>query len=191
LWQSIVSRTVRAVPCLDVKGDAMKMQTIKEGFDSVVGSLAEGWDRLRQSAASALTRFRPSEQTDSPAGGEIDDSSWLPGPRWALMGGDVFEDDNRLVVRLEVPGMEKGDFDIEVRDQTLVVTGEKRFERENTTGRWRTLQCAYGRFQRRVPLPRSIAIDDARATYRRGVLRIELPKARDAKPQRRIGPVVN
>ncbi|WP_418317630.1 Hsp20/alpha crystallin family protein [Piscinibacter sakaiensis] len=169
----------------------MKMQqAIKEGFDSVRESLAEGWERLRQSTAGALTRFKPSERSNPPAHTEIDDSNWLPGPRWALMGGDVFEDDDRLIVRLEVPGMERSDFDIEVRDQRLIVRGEKRFEREQSNGRWRTLQCAYGRFQRSVPLPKSIVVDDANATYRRGVLRIELPKARDVQPQRRIVPVV-
>lgn len=168
----------------------MKMQTFKDGFESVVESLAEGWDRLRHSAAGALTRFKPSEHADSPAQTEIDDSNWVPGPSWALMGGDVFEDDKRVVVRLEAPGMERSDFDIVVRDSLLIIRGEKRFERENSDGRWRTLQCAYGRFQRSVPLPDSIMIDDARATYRRGVLRIELPKARDARPQRRRVPVL-
>jgi HSP20 family protein len=59
-----------------------------------------------------------------------------------MLGGDVFEDDKGLVVRLEVPGMEKSDFDIEVTDQKLVVRGEKRFERETTDGRYRFLQCA-------------------------------------------------
>jgi HSP20 family protein len=95
----------------------------------------------------------------------------------------VFEDDKRLVVRLEAPGMAKSDFDIQVQDGALVVRGEKRFERESTEGRWRVLQCAYGSFLRTVPLPTPVKGDQARASYRNGVLRVELPKLEPGPPQ--------
>ena len=100
-----------------------------------------------------------------------------------MLGGDVFEDDKRIVVRLEAPGMSKGDFDIEVNDDTLVVRGEKRFERESTEGRWRVLQCAYGSFLRTVPLPAAVRTDKSSASYRQGVLKVELSKARPGKPR--------
>ena len=65
--------------------------------------------------------------------------------------------------------------------------GEKRFERETSEGsgegRWRVLQCAYGSFQRSVRLPAPVKSEEARATYRDGVLRIELPKAEASKPR--------
>lgn len=156
----------------------MAMNTLRKSMDSVWDSVSEGWDRLRQSAVGALTRFRPSEKSAPPSGTEIVDPSYMPSARWAMMGGDVFEDADRLVVRIEAPGMEKDDFAIEVADGMLVVSGEKRFERETTEGRWRVMQCAYGRFRRVVPLPQSVTVESARASYRRGVLRIELPKAR-------------
>jgi HSP20 family protein len=101
-----------------------------------------------------------------------------------MIGGDVFDDDRRIVVRLEVPGMSKQDFDIEVLDEVLLVRGEKRFERESSEGRWRVLQCAYGSFSRRVPLPVKVLPDKASASYRDGVLRIELPKAEPGRPKR-------
>ena len=94
-----------------------------------------------------------------------------------MLGGDVFEDERRLVVRLEVPGMDKDEFVIEVLDDTLVVSGEKRFEREDTKGRYRMLQCAYGTFRRVVPLAVPVLADESRASYRQGVLKIELTKA--------------
>ena len=99
-----------------------------------------------------------------------------------MLGGDVFEDDKRVVVRIEAPGMNKGDFDIQVLDDALVVRGEKRFEHESTEGRWRVLQCAYGSFLRTVPLPTAVESDKARATYRNGVLKVELPKSSPGKP---------
>lgn len=161
----------------------MKMHDIKHGLGSLKDTVTEGFHRLRESAGGALTRFRAGESANLPARGDIDDAGFLPSQSWAMLGGDVFEDDRRLVVRLEVPGMDKKNFDVEVIGDTLHVRGEKRFERESTEGRWRTLQCAYGSFQRRVNLPVPVKSDQARATYRDGVLKIELPKAAEAKPR--------
>lgn len=161
----------------------MKIDDITRGFGSLVESVSGGWDRLRRSAQSALTRFKPGERTQLPARDEIDDPAFLPGPFSALLGGDVFEDDRRLVVRIEAPGLEKDDFDVRVIGETLVVRGEKRFEREATEGRWRVLQCAYGAFHRAVPLPVPVRGDAAKASYRNGVLKVELPKVQPSRPR--------
>jgi len=161
----------------------MKLESLKERVDSLWDNLAEGWRHLSRSAAGALTRFRTGEKTDLPARADVDDLTWLPTRGWAMLGGDVFEDDRRVVVRLEVPGMDKQDMDVQVLDDALVVSGEKRFEREGTEGRWRVMQCAYGSFRREVPLPVPVLADRARATYRNGVLRVELPKATPGKPK--------
>ncbi len=161
----------------------MKMDDIRQGFGSLWESVTEGWDRLRQSAAGALTRFKPGEKSNLPARDDIDDALYLPDSGWAMIGGDVFEDERRIVVRLEAPGMEKEDFDVQVVGDTLVVRGEKRFERESTEGRWRVLQCAYGAFHRSVPLPVPVKGHEARATYRNGVLRVELPKVNPSRPR--------
>jgi HSP20 family protein len=161
----------------------MKLESLKDSAGSLWGNLAEGWRHLAQSAAGALTRFTTGEKTDLPAKAEVDDASWLSSRGWAMLGGDVFEDDKRLVVRLEVPGMDKDDMQIEVGDDAVVVAGEKRFERESTEGRWRVMQCAYGTFHRAFPLPVPVLADQARATYKNGVLRVELPKATPGKPK--------
>jgi HSP20 family protein len=103
---------------------------------------------------------------------------------WGLLAVDVFDDDERVVVRLEAPGMRKEDFRLEVRDDVLWVEGEKRFEREATRGHYRLMQCAYGRFQRAIGLPVPVRGEKARATYKDGVLRVELPKAESARTRR-------
>lgn len=166
----------------------MKMQGVRHGVEQLRGSLAEGWARLRESAADALTRFRPGAATSTPLAehGGIDAGA----RRWAMLGGDVFEDDRRLVVRLEAPGLRKDDFSVEVIGDALVVRGEKRFEQESTEGRWRVMQCAYGSFQRTVPLPAPVNAGKAQARYRDGVLRIELPKAVPGRPKLRVIEVV-
>lgn len=155
----------------------MRMEELKQGFNTLLDSAAEGWQRIRQSAAGALTSFRPGAETRAPAKHEVDDAFYLPSLGWSLLGGDVFEDETRVVVRLEIPGLDKERLEVEVVDDALVVRGEKRFERETTSGRYRSLQCAYGSFRRMLRLPTAVLADRAEASYRDGVLKIVLPKA--------------
>jgi HSP20 family protein len=115
----------------------------------------------------------------------VDDGFYLPSIGWSMLGGDLFEDDKRVVVRVEVPGMEKDELNVEVQDDRVLIHGEKRFEREDTEGRYRLLQCAYGNFRRVVVLPAAVLPDQAKATYKNGVLRLELPKAEIDKPLKR------
>jgi HSP20 family protein len=162
---------------------AMKLENLKDNFGSLLDNIADGWRQLRTTAAGALTSFKPGEKTNLPAVGEVDDELYQSGRNWAMLGGDVFEDENRLVVRVEVPGLSKEDINIEVSDNALVMWGEKRFERESSQGRWRVMQCAYGSFRREVPLPVAVKSDAAHASYNNGVLRVELPKANPGKPK--------
>lgn len=150
-------------------------EELKQDIEQIWESATEGWRRLRNQAAGALTRFKPGDK--SSAALDIRNDFDLPSPAWALLVGDVFEDSKKIVVRLEVPGMEKSDFDIEARDDVLIVRGEKRFESESGDGRYRVLQCAYGSFSRTIPLPAPVIGDQANASYHNGVLKIELTKA--------------
>lgn len=161
----------------------MKLDALKENLGSLWENMAEGWRHLRQSAAGALTRFNPGEKTNMPAPAEVDDGAYLPTMGWSMLGGDLFEDDERLVIRLEVPGMDKENLDIQIHDDSLVVTGEKRFERETSEGRWRVMQRAYGSFRRAVPLRVPVKAEQAQASYKDGVLRVELPKLKPGAPK--------
>jgi HSP20 family protein len=99
--------------------------------------------------------------------------------------GEVFEDPERVVIRVEAPGMDAKDFEIEAVPGMLRLRGEKRSAREAGDGAWRLAECAYGSFERSFRLPAEASPDQARASYRRGILRIELPKAR-RKPVRQV-----
>jgi HSP20 family protein len=162
----------------------MKVEDLKQGLSSFWESVGQGWQHLRQSASTALTRFKPGENTRLPTKSDIDDMFFIPSGTWSMLGGNLFEDDKRVVVHIEVPGLDKDNLDIEVHGTTLTVHGDKHFEREDTQGRYRVLQCAYGSFQRSIVLPAEVIADQARATYKNGVLRIELPKANAAAPRR-------
>lgn len=161
-------------------------EELKDELIELQESAADGWRRLKDTASSALTRFRARGERDGDdedGGSELERvDADVPSARWAMLTGDIYEDDRRVVVRLEIPGMEKSDFTVDVVGQALVVKGTKRFERESDDGRWRVLQSAWGSFHRVMPLPAPVHAGDAKASYRHGVLRIELPKA---KPGRR------
>lgn len=163
----------------------MPLKNLRASLGALMESASDGWQRLRRTAASAMTAFKPDAKANMPEKSDVDDEAYLPTHAWSMLGGDLFEDDDRLVVRLEVPGMEKDNFNIEIWDDLLVVRGEKRFERESSTGRYRMLQCAYGSFRREISLPVQVTLANAAATYHKGVLRIELPKAIPGQPKAR------
>ncbi len=160
---------------------------LKQGADQAWESLSEGWRELSARASGALTRFKhPSpaataDAADPPAGEDAD----LPRmATWAFMAADVFDDDDRVIVRIEAPGMRREDFNVESNGDVLTVWGDKRFEREDGQGRYRVVQCAYGSFRRQVVLPSPVKVDQTKATYRDGVLRIELPKMEGTRERR-------
>lgn len=164
-----------------------KLNELKQGLEETWHSLGEGWRHLRERTSSALTRFTPAAKhqeenpnalTTAPSSGDF------PSANWALLAGDLFEDADRFVVRLEVPGLDKQDLDIEVRSDLLIVRGEKRYQQESSDGRYRIRQCAFGSFHRSIPLPTPVLAEKAAASYRNGVLRIELPKAEHARGRR-------
>ncbi|MCB1674950.1 MAG: Hsp20/alpha crystallin family protein [Halioglobus sp.] len=103
---------------------------------------------------------------------------------WGVLAAEVFDDDDHILVRLEAPGLEKSDFDLEVLDNYLVVRGEKQIERERTAGRYHVTECAYGRFERAIPLPEDVESAKAMASYKNGVLRVELPKSAHTRRKR-------
>jgi HSP20 family protein len=162
------------------------LDQVREGLNEAWDTLVDGWQRLYRRAAGAITRFTPGTKPDRDlekearggAGREIATRS----AGWGVLAAEVFDDHDNIVVRLEAPGMDKGDFDLKVLDDYLVVRGEKHIERERTEGRYHVTECAYGRFERAIPLPERVDSDKAKASYKSGVLKVELPKT---APRRR------
>ena len=133
--------------------------------------LAEGWRHISDKAANALTYFTPSKDET-----EV-------GVRWGLLAADVTADGNRVLVEVEVPGLDKEDIDIDVEDRRLVITGRKSYESERTEGSMVISERAFGHFQRVIPLPDDVSVEKAEARYKSGVLTVKLPKS--APPQSR------
>ena len=158
------------------------MQQLRDGFGQVWGSMIHGWRDLYRYAANAITRFTPQSHKDLQA--SPGDGLLMQGCNWSVLAAEVFDDDERVVVRMEVPGMEADEFEVEVVDDTLLVRGEKRLQRERSEGRYHVHERAYGRFERAVPLPDEVDVSQSSARYSRGVLRVELPKPESAKRHR-------
>lgn len=161
-----------------------KPETVGEELRHAWYALVSGWRKLYQRAAGALTQF-----SRHPRKGELQSAEEqelaLRSSGWGLLATEVFDADDKIVVRLEAPGMGRDDFDLQVVDDYLVIRGRKQIERERSHGRYHICECAYGSFERAVPLPSSVAVDRAKAKYKRGVLRVELPKRHGKSGKRR------
>ena len=95
---------------------------------------------------------------------------------------DVAEDNDKIHVKVEVPGMDEKDLRISFEDGLLTVSGERQFERKEDRN-YHRIERAYGSFVRTFSLPRSVDASQIVANYRNGVLEIEIPKKEEAKPR--------
>ena len=96
---------------------------------------------------------------------------------------DVSESPEAFVIKAELPGVNKSDVRITLRDNLLTVKGEKRQEKEEKEKNYHRIERSYGSFERSFSLPDGVKGDKIDASYKDGVLTITLPKAEDAKPR--------
>ena len=89
---------------------------------------------------------------------------------------ELFERENQLVIRADLPGLKKDDVQIELRDDSVVIQGERQEERKEEREGFYTTERTYGRFYREIPLPEGADTDEATATFRDGVLEITIPR---------------
>jgi HSP20 family protein len=107
----------------------------------------------------------------------------------SLMGGsfipsvDVYEDDNSIILKMEVPGVDQKDIDVRVENNLLTVQGERKFEKEEKEENFQRIERRYGRFSRSFTLPNSVDSEHVQADYENGVLKIKLTKRAEAKPK--------
>jgi HSP20 family protein len=94
---------------------------------------------------------------------------------------DVFEKDNRLVTRIDLPGLTKEDVKVEVTDGYLTMSGERKRETEEKKEDYFRSEREYGSFYRAVPLPEGVKLEDVRAMFANGVLEVSVPLP--AKPE--------
>ena len=109
--------------------------------------------------------------------GEFARGSWSPNV-------DIYEDENRLIVEAELPGMNREDFEVSVENNVLTLKGERKFEKKTEGDNYHRVERAYGSFTRQFTLPQTITAEGATADFENGVLRVALPKREETKARK-------
>jgi HSP20 family protein len=87
----------------------------------------------------------------------------------------MFERNGQLVVRADLPGVKTDDVEVELRDNSVVIKGERQEQHEEQREGYYRTERAYGSFYRQIPLPQSVNTENAKASFRDGVLEITMP----------------
>jgi HSP20 family protein len=106
------------------------------------------------------------------------------GPWWPAV--EVLEQDGKMVVRADLPGIDKNDVKVELKDATLTIEGERKREHTEESGGFRRSERSYGSFSRTIPLPEGANADQAKAQFNNGVLEVTIPVP---ESQRRTIPI--
>jgi HSP20 family protein len=133
------------------------------------------WDPFRevqtlQNRMNAL--FRDFSETD----GTMTTASFVPPV-------DIYEDEKKVLLKLEVPGLEEKDLDVSVENNTLTVKGERKFEKEEKEENFHRIERRYGSFFRAFTLPSTVDTEHVKADYHNGILKLELGKKPEAQPK--------
>ena len=96
---------------------------------------------------------------------------------------DIYEDEKKIAIKLEVPGIEEKDLDVSVENNTLTVKGERKFEKEEKEENFHRVERRYGSFFRAFTLPSTVDTEHVAASYNAGVLKLELAKKPEAQPK--------
>ncbi|MFY9727239.1 MAG: Hsp20/alpha crystallin family protein [Bryobacteraceae bacterium] len=115
----------------------------------------------------AFTRLFNEPQTNRP---------WTPAV-------DIYETENDLVVKADLPDVDLKDIDVRVENQTLTIAGERKFEKEDSAKGYHRIERSYGSFTRSFAVPNSFDTDKISASFKNGVLSVSLPKKEAAKPR--------
>ena len=102
---------------------------------------------------------------------------------------DITETEKEVCVTAELPGLDEKEVDVTLSRGLLTIKGEKREERNENEGEMQRSECRYGMFERTMQLPEYLDADKAKATFKKGVLKVTLPKTPEAQSSRRRIPV--
>jgi HSP20 family protein len=133
------------------------------------------WDPFREVVAlqnRVNSLFREMNEDDNP----LTTASFVPAV-------DIYEDAKKVVLKLEVPGMEEKDLDVRVENNTLTVKGERKFEKDEKEENFHRIERRYGSFYRAFTLPSTVDTSNVQASYNAGVLKLELSKKPEAQPK--------
>ncbi len=149
---------------------------LEGGISRAWEGLTEGWREMLTRSNGALTQYVNSARQRK-AGS--DNKNF---PAWALLAGECWETAQAVIVRIELPGMRKEDFDVSIHHGRLQIRGDKRSSGGHEPRLYHLMERAFGRFERTVPLPHNIDAKRAEVSYQDGVLTVILPKSKLTPP---------
>jgi HSP20 family protein len=118
---------------------------------------------------------------DAPASGGTGTAG---GTRRWVPAMDLVETDDHFVLRADLPGLDEGDVNIEVHENVLTLSGERRYEHEAKKDGYYRLERGSGQFSRSLTLPDGVDLDAISASFDKGVLEVRVPKPEQRKPRR-------
>jgi HSP20 family protein len=137
------------------------------------------WEPLREISSLQTEMNRLFNQAfDAPAQG-----NGGAGRRW-MPAMDLLETDDHFVLRADLPGMSEGDVTIELEDNVLTVSGERKAEHEDKREGYLRVERAFGGFSRSLTLPRGVDPEAVTAAFNGGVLEVRIPKPEERKPRK-------
>jgi len=126
-------------------------------------------ERMNKLFEDSLTRSRATDQ-------EFPMGSWTPAV-------DVYETDEKVVLKADLPGIDQKDIDLRIEDGTLIIRGERKFDKEKSQEDFHRIERAYGSFHRTFRLPGSVDQAAVQATHKDGVLEVVLTKKAETRPR--------
>jgi len=108
--------------------------------------------------------------------GHADLATWAPAV-------DIYETENELVVKADLPDLQDKDIDVRVENNTLTIRGERKFEKDVTEDNYLRIERSYGSFMRSFSLPNTVSSENIRADYHNGVLTLHMAKREESKPK--------
>ena len=137
------------------------------------------WDPLRNVAVlqDRINRmFNEAFGSSKDFEDEVSMSAWRPAT-------DIYDTDNALVIKTELPGIGKDDVSIDVKGNVLTIKGERSFDKEIKEENYYRKERSFGKFQRSFALPEAVNPEVIKANFKNGVLEIKVPKTEEKKPK--------
>ena len=106
-----------------------------------------------------------------------------PARRW-IPAIDIVENTDEFVLKADLPGLSEGDVNVELDDNVLKISGERKSEHEQRKDGFYRVERAFGRFSRSLTLPEGVSADSIQATFDNGVLEVHIQKPEQRKPQK-------
>jgi len=141
------------------------------------------WKKREQRGLTNLRR-----NFDDIANRFFDRDFWAPGDLFRedrlLPSVDISEGKKNITVKAEIPGVEANDIDISLSGKLLTIKGEKKQEKEEKNENYHRMERSYGYFNRTIELPAEVDPEKVDASYKKGVLKIELKKTRESETKK-------